>query len=94
MSKKRKISHNKSLSVVEQSARYVVFYTPFPGLYLTYDQDGKLMETETETQRKLSGRTMVRIEGCLVIGGGELGSEDYQSVRDRDIPVDDDDCPF
>lgn len=80
--------------VVESSDRSVVIYVPFPGFYLTYDQLGTLIRTQTIPEREKSGESLARADGkCLVIEGG-LDEGRYNQKGNPDLSVGDDDVPF
>lgn len=69
---------------MESSSTSVTIYLPFPGLYLTYDNGGKLVLTETIAERESGSKTLAKPGGNVVLQG-ELGSG---------MQVIDDDCPF
>ena len=54
----RRQVNSDDAQVVEASESSCTIYLAFPGLYLTYDHLGKLMETETVTERTLTGRPL------------------------------------
>lgn len=81
---RRKQTNKSDVEVVESSSTSCTIYLPFPGFYLTYDNDGKLILTETIAERKAGTKTL---SGQMLLAG-EMGDGVYRA------PVIDDDCPF
>lgn len=84
---RKKQSNHDDAMVVDASFRTITIYLRFPGLYLTYDPVGTLLQSETEAERRKSG--------------GRLASEGPVEIEVDEIPkglpveVDDDgDVPF
>ena len=59
------------VAVVEVSDGAVTFFVTFPGLYLTYDNTGGLLEVETVTEREQHVRRLVG----NAAPEGEMGSD-------------------
>jgi hypothetical protein len=61
--------------ILDASETSATFFIKFPGLYLTYDHLGKLVETQTRTQRKLAKQPLARPgqQGKLA-QDGEMGN--------------------
>jgi hypothetical protein len=74
--KLRKKEVNRSdVAVVEASDTSITFWVAFPGLFLTYDQRGVLIGSETITERTGSGKPMTpSADASQLVLGGELGS--------------------
>ena len=71
----RKQVNRSDVAVVEASDTHVTFWVAFPGLYLTYDQRGVLIESETVAERNHSGKPMTPSQDMSqLVLGGELGS--------------------
>jgi len=68
----RKQVNSQDVQVVEASETSCTIYVAFPGLYLTYDHAGKLIETETARERALARRELV-IMGQQLNLNGEMG---------------------
>jgi hypothetical protein len=63
---------NRDVMVIETSESSITFFVPFPGLYLTYDNVGGLLLTETDAQRRLNAKT-IAIPGQQPTLTGEMG---------------------
>jgi hypothetical protein len=74
--KLRKKEVNRSdVAVVEASDTAITFWVAFPGLFLTYDQKGSLIGSETITERAGNGKPMTPSQDAAqLVLGGELGS--------------------
>lgn len=85
----KKQSNRTDVTVVETSESSATFHVAFPGLYLTYDNLGKLIATETPVERERANRELTRPGGPVL--AGEMGSGEYKPLP---IEVLDDDVPF
>jgi hypothetical protein len=88
LTKKQANRHNDVI-VVEESISSVTFYVLFPGLYVTYDDAGRPLETHTDAERRKSGKTLAKPGMRTLVLTGELGSSSYQPPG-----IDDDGVPF
>jgi hypothetical protein len=71
---RKRQTNSSDVVVVETSETYCVFFVAFPGLYLTYDRMGKLLETETVIERTVAGKSLAKLgdQGDLILSG-EMG---------------------
>ncbi len=71
---RRKQTNRSDVEVVDSSSTSCTVYLPFPGFYLTYDNDGHLVLTETIAERK-AGTKALRGQPLLA---GEMGDGVYK----------------
>lgn len=71
---KKQVNRQLDVRIVEESNTSVTFYVAFPGIYMTYDSIGKLLLTETRTQRKWTNKPLTQPLQADIVFGGELGS--------------------
>jgi len=88
---RKQVNRRFDVQIVEESISSCTFRTAFPALYLTYDPAGRLLFSETETERRAGNKRVVQPGQLHVALSGELGSADY---RPKPVEVDDDDVPF
>ncbi len=69
---RKKQTNASDVRVVESSQSCAVIYVAFPGLYLTYSNDGKLLLTETVKERE-AGKGQLLIPGMAPVLVGEMG---------------------
>ncbi len=89
---RKKQTNRSDVALVETSTTSCTIFVTFPGLYLTYDNAGKLIETQTVIEREAAGHALTKPGGNIQLQG-EMGSDDYGGMFNR-IPVIDDDVPF
>ncbi len=80
---RKKQINQSDVEVVECSESCCVIYLPYPGLYLTYNNGGKLVLTETTAERDKGTGTL---HGGKNVLQGEMGSGYYPDVYDDDTP--------
>ena len=69
---RRKQVNSSDVLVVSYSDTSATFFLKFPGLYVTYDHKGNLVETETKVERRTHGGTLANFVQQMHIGG-EVG---------------------
>jgi len=70
------------VAVVEETERAVTLFTAFPGLYLTYDPSGRLIESLTKAEWERKKRTPAGIEPPKITYSGGPNVD----ITDEDIP--------
>ena len=93
---KKKMVNPTDLAVVDVTQSGVTFHIAYPGLYVTYDNVGVLLLTETEAEYNARDK--------VISLGGEMGSDTRGLVKPPPIApatiapatdsIDDDDVPF
>lgn len=91
---RKKQTNRDDVTVVDSASHFVVFHLAFPGIYVTYNDDGHLIETETEAQRKEKQKPLAIPGKVNLVIGGEMGSDNYGMQPNKPIIHDDDDVPF
>lgn len=81
---RKKQTNRSDLEVVDATSTSCTIFLPFPGLYLSYDNDGKLYLTETIKERMAGKKAM---KGSPLLAG-EMADGVYNkpTVYDDDIP--------
>jgi hypothetical protein len=74
---KKQTNRKADITVVETAAQFVTFHLAFTGLYLTYDNAGCLMSSETEAERRAKQKPLAVPGKVNLVIGGEMGSESY-----------------
>jgi hypothetical protein len=82
--RKRQVNRGNDVVIVqearEESEGGITFYVAFPGLYMTYDRAGKLLETMTKGEWEKGKRAPVKLAPQQIVFHGEL------SIDDDDVP--------
>lgn len=87
--------NNNDITVVEASATSVTFHIAWPGLYLTYNNEGDLMFSETEAERRQKKKELIGPGHINPVVSGEMGSELYLPENPYgQHQEEDDDVPF
>jgi hypothetical protein len=86
----KQVNRARDITIVDSAAQYVTFHLAFTGLYLTYDNAGYLMSTETQAQREAGKKQLANPGSTNLVIGGEMGSESYGERRPEPVVIDDD----
>ena len=90
---KKQVNRTRDVVIVEESVSSVTFFVAFPGLYLSYDSCGSLIESQTETERERAKRPLAKAGAQQLTLQGELA--DYRPKQScPPVEIDDDDVPF
>ena len=86
--RKRQVNRSKDMAVVEESEASATFYVAYPGLYLTYDTTGRLIESRTPAEWERARKAPAKLEPQQLVFQGGLRSPG------RIVDLEDDDVPF